>query len=173
MCIAGVDPRFPVGGGANPPGGVRQHTNLPDFPKKLHEIKKILVCRGGMRREYPPWIRHCIVITFLLRPKPVSDLRRSRCTPSPPVPYPTDQILLNSSGGSRISPRRGRQLSGEVPTYDFAKFSQKTVWNWKNLGPQGGVHQKFKNVDPPLNIFQTCWRPLSWELLDRLLKTVW
>ena len=29
------------------------------------------------------------------------------------------------SGGSRISPRRGRQLSRGVPTYDFAKFSQK------------------------------------------------
>ena len=32
----------------------RQHTNLADFPKKLHEIKKILVRRG-----HPPWIRHC------------------------------------------------------------------------------------------------------------------
>ena len=29
------------------------------------------------------------------------------------------------SGGSRISPRRGRQLPGGAPTYDFAKFSQK------------------------------------------------
>ena len=29
------------------------------------------------------------------------------------------------SGGSRISPRRGRQLSRGAPTYDFAKFSQK------------------------------------------------
>ena len=25
----------------------RQHTDFPDFPKKLHEIKKILVRRGG------------------------------------------------------------------------------------------------------------------------------
>ena len=33
----------------------------------------------------------------------------------------------NISGGSRISPRRGRQLpgGGGAPTYDFAKFSQK------------------------------------------------
>ena len=30
-----------------------------------------------------------------------------------------------SSGGSRISPRWGRQLSKGGPTYDFAKFSQK------------------------------------------------
>ena len=29
------------------------------------------------------------------------------------------------SGRSRISPRRGRQLSGGAPTYDFAKFSRK------------------------------------------------
>ena len=34
---SGADLRFPVGGGANPPGGGRQHTNLPDFPKN---------CRG-------------------------------------------------------------------------------------------------------------------------------
>ena len=30
-----------------------------------------------------------------------------------------------TSGGSRISPRRGRQLPGGAPTYDFAKISQK------------------------------------------------
>ena len=29
------------------------------------------------------------------------------------------------SGGSRISPRRGHQLPGGAPTYDFAKISQK------------------------------------------------
>ena len=28
---------------------------------------------------------------------------------------------------------------GGAPTYDFAKFSQKTAWNWKNLDPWGGV----------------------------------
>ena len=35
---------------------------------------------------------------------------------------------VQPSGGSRISPRRGRQLSeggGEAPKYDFDKFSQK------------------------------------------------
>ena len=144
MCIAGVDPRFPVGGGANPPGGVRQHTNLPDFPKNCMKLRKFWSVGGGMRREYPPWIRHCIVITFLLRPKPVSDLRRSRCTPSPPVPYPTDQILLNSSGGSRISPRRGRQLSGGVPTYDFAKFSQKLYEIERIWAPRGAFIKNLK-----------------------------
>ena len=50
---AGADPGFPVGGGANPQGRGRQHTNLQS--QKLHEIKKILVRRGGA----PPWIRHC------------------------------------------------------------------------------------------------------------------
>ena len=34
------------------------------------------------------------------------------------------QVIHGSSGGSRISPRRGRRLRG-APTYDFAIFSQK------------------------------------------------
>ena len=49
------------------------------------------------------------------------------------------QTYTNSSGGSRISKRWGRQPFGEegVPTYGFAKFPQKTAWNWKNLDPSG------------------------------------
>ena len=30
--FAGADPEFPVGGGADPPGGDRQHMILPNFP---------------------------------------------------------------------------------------------------------------------------------------------
>ena len=41
------------------------------------------------------------------------------------------------SGGSRISPRRGRQLSRGAPTYDFAKISQKLHEIERNLDPQG------------------------------------
>ena len=36
-----TDPGFPRGGSANSPGGGRQHTILPKFPKKLHEIERI------------------------------------------------------------------------------------------------------------------------------------
>ena len=37
--------------------------------------------------------------------------------------FPISTVI---SGGSRISPRRGRQLPrGGAPTYDFAKISQK------------------------------------------------
>ena len=36
---AGADPGFRVGGGFDPTGGC-QHTILPNFPKKLHEIEK-------------------------------------------------------------------------------------------------------------------------------------
>ena len=35
-----ADPGFPRGGDANSPRG-RQHTILPNFPKKLHEIERI------------------------------------------------------------------------------------------------------------------------------------
>ena len=44
-----------------------------------------------------------------------------------------------ASGGSMIFPRRGRQLSGGAPTYDFAKFSQKLheierIWTPRGRG---------------------------------------
>ena len=52
----GADPGFPVGGDANPPGGGRQHTNLPDFPKNCVKLRKFW--SGGVRRGHPPWIRH-------------------------------------------------------------------------------------------------------------------
>ena len=54
------------------------------------------------------------------------------------------------SGGSRISLRWGHQSSGGW-TYDFAKFSQKTAWNRKNLDPGG--RPKFYYVDPLLAIY--------------------
>ena len=41
-------------------------------------------------------------------------------------------------GGSRISPRRGRQLPGGAPTYDFAKISQKLHEIERIWAPGGG-----------------------------------
>ena len=56
-----------------------------------------------------------------------------------------------TSGGSRISPRRGCQLPGGEPTYDFAKFSQKLNEIEKIWTPGGGgTRVKFYYVDPPL-----------------------
>ena len=46
------------------------------------------------------------------------------------------------SGGSRISPRRGRQLPGGAPTYDFAKFSQKLHEIERIWTPRGGRASK-------------------------------
>ena len=43
-----------------------------------------------------------------------------------------------TSGGSRISPRRGRQLPRGAPTYDFAKFSQKLHEIERIWTPGGG-----------------------------------
>ena len=43
-----ADPGFPRGGGANFRGG-RQHTILPKFSKKLHEIERIWT-GGGVPR---------------------------------------------------------------------------------------------------------------------------
>ena len=54
------------------------------------------------------------------------------------------------SGGSRISPRRGRQLPRGAPTYDFTKFSQKMHEIERIWTPGGGACPKFYYVDPPL-----------------------
>ena len=51
--MAGADPGFTVGGGANPQGGGRQHTNLPDFPKNGMKWRKFWSIG-----ERPRWIRH-------------------------------------------------------------------------------------------------------------------
>ena len=49
MLISGADPGFPVGGGANHPGG-RQHTKLPNFPKNCMKYSG----RGGGGGGAPP-----------------------------------------------------------------------------------------------------------------------
>ena len=62
-----------------------------------------------------------------------------------------------ASGGSRISPRMGRQLPGG-PTYDFVKFSQKLheierIW-WT---PGGGASLEPLPLDPPLMALAHTW----------------
>ena len=42
------------------------------------------------------------------------------------------------SGGSGISPRRGRQLPRGGANIRFCHIFPKTAWNWKNLGPRRG-----------------------------------
>ena len=49
----GVDPGFPVGGGANPSGGAPTY-DFAKFCEKLYEIEKILGRRGGRAPEAPP-----------------------------------------------------------------------------------------------------------------------
>ena len=54
-----ADPGFPRGGGANCPGGGRQHTILSKFPKNCMKLKafgpggasKILPCRSATENE--------------------------------------------------------------------------------------------------------------------------
>ena len=52
----GADPGFPIGGGANPLGGVPTY-DFAKFCEKLHEIGKILGRRGA-RTGCAPQIRH-------------------------------------------------------------------------------------------------------------------
>ena len=45
-----------------------------------------------------------------------------------------------SSGGSRISPRRGRQLpGGGGANLWFCQISPKTAWKWRNFSFRGGA----------------------------------
>ena len=60
------------------------------------------------------------------------------------------KFFIRHSGGSRISPRRGRQLQGGAPTHDLAIIFPKMheierIWN---LGEGGGVPRA--PLDPPL-----------------------
>ena len=51
-------------------------------------------------------------------------------TETPPLgqrPLPLDRDPSPCSGGSRISPRRGRQLPRRAPTYDFDKISKNCM----------------------------------------------
>ena len=50
---SGADPGFPGGGGANPRGGAPTY-DFVKFSENLHEIEKILGCRGGARQGCPP-----------------------------------------------------------------------------------------------------------------------
>ena len=58
--------------------------------------------------------------------------------------------VSHSSGGSRISPRRGRRLPGGVPTYNFAKFSQK-LHEIERIWVPGGHAPLAPPLDPPLH----------------------
>ena len=46
-------PGFPVGGGANPPGG-RQHMILPNFAKNCMKLRKFWATGGGRSPGAPP-----------------------------------------------------------------------------------------------------------------------
>ena len=54
--LPGADPGFLVGGGAKSPGGGRQHTNLPDFPKNYTKLRKFCPWRPPLD---PPLTTDC------------------------------------------------------------------------------------------------------------------
>ena len=64
-------------------------------------------------------------------------------------------MKIYSSGGSRISPRWGDQPSG-VPTYDFAKFSQK-LCEIERIWICRGHASLAPPLDPPLYSKFTYW----------------
>ena len=76
-------------------------------------------------------------ITLLERTKPVfMSLICGHC-PEERIGIILVEKCMTISGGSRIPPRWGRQLSRGAQTYDFAKISQK-LHELKEFGPQGG-----------------------------------
>ena len=120
------------------------------FPRFQHRISGTTTqfgkCTIARKLELiTPWCRTCVIIISVdgmgavrLQYKQCAMLkaRHSRNEAQP-------------SGGSRISPRWGRQLSGGggAPTYDFVKISQK-LHEIERIWTPGGP--KIYYVDPPL-----------------------
>ena len=61
-----------------------------------------------------------------------------------------DKKCTMNSGGSRISPRRGRQLSRGDANIRFCQIFQKLHKIERIWTPGGGARPKFYYVDPPL-----------------------
>ena len=65
---------------------------------------------------------------------------------------------IEISGGSRISPRRGRQLPRGDANIRFCHIFPKTAWNWKNLGPGGVRVPRAPLRSATGNHWHTCWK---------------
>ena len=74
-----MGPGFPVGGGANPPGGANLHTIFAKLSYKLHEIEKILVRGGGT----------------LVGGAPLSSTTENSDGPMTPPPKPVKNLTKN------------------------------------------------------------------------------
>ena len=60
------------------------------------------------------------------------------------VKFCIESMATQTSGGSRISQRRGRELQGGANLLLlFGRFFPKTAWKWRNFGP----------LDPPLQTY--------------------
>ena len=68
------------------------------------------------------------------------------------------QITIYFSGGSKISPRRGRQLPGGAPTYDFVNICRKLHENEENLAARGRASPA-PPLDPPLYLEKSLGSP--------------
>ena len=92
---------------------------------------------------------------------------------NPPYWQLTIHLLMRvtiSSGGSRISPRRGCQLPKGGANIRFCQNFPKTAWNRKNLDPQvGGRASPAPPLDPPLISLVTCSK-LRYYLMHRKWK---
>ena len=79
----------------------------------------------------------------------------------------------HTSGGSRISPRRGCQLPRGGANIRFCQIFPKTAWNWKNLDPRGGggTCPKFYYVDPPLHTILVFWLFQNLLILSHLSES--
>ena len=69
------------------------------------------------------------------------------------VYYDSNYFFVHISGGSRISPRRGRQLPRGGRQHMILPIFPENCMKLKEFGPPGGgARPKFYYVDPPLHI---------------------
>ena len=77
-----------------------------------------------------------------------------------------------SSGGSRISPRRGAKSQGGAPTYDFVNFCRNCM-KMKKFGARGGARPLRHPLDPPLQrIRQTRSQHTLYVFWERKITTL-
>ena len=70
---------------------------------------------------------------------------------------PNGISIVHFGSGSRISPRRGRQLSRGGRQHTILPNFPENCMKLKEFGPGGGARPKFYYVDPPLHDLLQCY----------------
>ena len=118
--FSGADPGFPLGGGANPPGGAPT-CNLAKFSEKLLETRKMLGhggCAGSAPLDPP-----------LVLPNSSEDWFQKQLACHKPNTQECTAVPVDSSVP---------QMQWQIQDFrERGKILPSTTWKWKSLDPEG------------------------------------